>query len=55
MPVTLSKTRLKHRCFPMNFAQFLRTPFLQNSSGRLTTFEAVTLNLEAAVRRGSLI
>ena len=24
-----------HRCFPVNFAKFLRTPFLQNSSGRL--------------------
>ena len=27
--------RLWHRCFPMNFAKFLRTPFLQISSGRL--------------------
>ena len=24
-----------HRCFPMNFAKFLRTPLLQNISGRL--------------------
>ena len=24
-----------HRCFPVNFANFLRTPFLQNTSGRL--------------------
>ena len=24
-----------HRCFPVNFAKFLRTPFLQNTSGRL--------------------
>ena len=22
-------------CFPVNFAKFLRTPFLQNTSGRL--------------------
>ena len=24
-----------HRCFPVNFAKFLRTPFSQNTSGRL--------------------
>ena len=24
-----------HRCFPVNFAKSLRTPFLQNTSGRL--------------------
>ena len=29
------KKRLWHRCSPVNFAKFLRTPFLQNSSGRL--------------------
>ena len=29
------KMKLWHRCFPMNFAKFLRTPFLQNTSGRL--------------------
>ena len=27
--------RLWHRCFPVNFTKFLRTPFLQNTSGRL--------------------
>ena len=26
---------LWHRCFPVNFVKFLRTPFLQNTSGRL--------------------
>ena len=26
---------LWHRCFPMNFAKFLRTPFLENTSWRL--------------------
>ena len=25
--------RLWRRCFPVNFAKFLRTPFLQNASG----------------------
>ena len=34
-PATLLKNRLWHRCFPVNFAKFLRTPFLQNTSGRL--------------------
>ena len=29
------KKRHWHRCFPVNFAKFLRTPFLQNTSGRL--------------------
>ena len=27
-PATLSKKRLWHRCFPVNFGKFLRTPFL---------------------------
>ena len=29
------KERLQRRCFPANFAKFLRTHFLQNTSGRL--------------------
>ena len=32
-PATLLKKRLWHRCFPVNSAKFLRTPFLQNTSG----------------------
>ena len=27
-PATLLKKKLWHRCFPVNFAKFLRTPFL---------------------------
>ena len=34
-PATLLKKRLWHSCFPVKFAKFLRTPFLQNASGRL--------------------
>ena len=34
-PETLLKKSLWHRRFPVNFAKFLRTPFLQNTSGRL--------------------
>ena len=29
------KTTLWHRCFPVYFVKFLRTPFLENTSGRL--------------------
>ena len=32
---TLLKKRLWHRLFPVNFAKFLRTPFLQSASRRL--------------------
>ena len=34
-PATLLKKRLWYRCFPVNFAKLLRTPFSQNTSGRL--------------------
>ena len=44
-PSTLFKKSLWHRCFPVNFEKFLKTPFLQNTSGRLfLTFEG-SLNL----------
>ena len=34
-PTPLLKKRFCHRCFAVNFAKLLRTPFLQNSSGQL--------------------
>ena len=34
-PPTSLKKKLGHRFFPVNFMKFLRTPFLQNTSGRL--------------------
>ena len=34
-PATLLKKRFCHRCFLVNFLKFLRTPFSQNTSGRL--------------------
>ena len=34
-PATLLKKRLWQRCFPVNFAKFLRKRFLQNTSGWL--------------------
>ena len=36
--VSSLKKRLRHRCFPVNFAKFLGTRFLQNTSGRLLLF-----------------
>ena len=37
-PATLLKKRLQQRCFPVNFATFLRTPSLQNTSRKLLLF-----------------
>ena len=34
-PASLLKKKLWHRCFPVNFAKILRTPFLQYTSGGL--------------------
>ena len=34
-PAALFKKRLWHRCFPVDFEKFLRTPFLKSTSGRL--------------------
>ena len=35
LPAILFKKILWHRCFSVNFANFLITPFLQNTSGQL--------------------
>ena len=40
-PATLLKKRLWHRCFPVNFTIFLRTPFLQNTSGGLLLVQLI--------------
>ena len=37
-PATLLKKRLWHRCFSVNFAKFLRTPFSQNTSRQLLLY-----------------
>ena len=34
----LLKKSLRHSCFPVNYAKFLRAPFLQNTSCRLLLF-----------------
>ena len=37
-PATLLKKSLWYKCFTVNFAKFLRTPFLQNTSGGFIYF-----------------
>ena len=44
-PATLLKKRPWHRCFPVNFARFLRTTFSQNTSERLFLKTTITLDL----------
>ena len=48
---TLLKQRLWHGCFPVNFTKFLRTSFLQNTSGRLLLiFVAPAWSLPTGIR-----
>ena len=42
-PATLLKKRLWHRCFPVNFAKFLRAALLQKISGRLLLDEGLSI------------
>ena len=44
-PATLLKKRVWHRHFPVDFAKFLRTPFLQNTPGHWTTASVLNVNL----------
>ena len=46
-PATLLKKRLWHRCFTLNFAKFLRTPSLQNTSGRLLRAKVKYMKIHA--------
>ena len=50
-PATLLKKSLWHRCFPKNFAKFLRTPFLQNTSGRLLLSHTEVFFKRAVVKK----
>ena len=50
-PTTLVKERLWHRFFPVNFVKFLKTPFLQQISGRLLLYILV-LMMRSIVLRG---
>ena len=41
-PATLFKKRLQHSClFPVNFTKFFRTPFSQNTPGRLLLYYCI--------------
>ena len=42
-PLTLLKRRLWHKCFPMNFAKFLRTPIFKNTSERVLLNKLITI------------
>ena len=52
-PATLLKKRLWHRCFPVKFWTFLRTPFLQSTSGRLLLLMVPLINRKALYRNDS--
>ena len=54
-PATLLKKILWHRCFPVNFAKFLRTLFLQRTSGSLILNLEVRWKLKRQPSRGILI
>ena len=44
LPATLLKKRLWHRCFPVNFAKFLRTPFFTKHLWWLLLYFLIFLN-----------
>ena len=52
-PAVLLKRRLWHRRFPVNFVKLLKTPFIQETSGRLL-LENCFQNLEAMCKSYSL-
>ena len=43
------KKRLQHRTFPVNFAKFPKTPFLQNTSRRLLLYAYVFMRISLFV------
>ena len=51
--VFLLKKRLWHRCFPVNFAKFLRTSVLQNTSGRLLLEPSEAANVFLKISQNS--
>ena len=52
---TLLKKRVWLRCFPVNFVKFLRTRFLQNTSGRLLLASEKTAKYEKQVKYLSIL
>ena len=54
-PATLLKNRLWHRCFPMNFVKFLRTPFLKEHLWWLLLNLRLTTSTRICQLRSNLI
>ena len=58
-PATLLKKRLWHRCLPVNFAKFLRTPFLTEHLRWLLLFDIdfgnYTVDININIRCSSVI
>ena len=53
-PAILLKRRLWHRRFPVNFVKLLKTPFIQETSGRLLLGNCFQNFLEAMCKSYSL-
>ena len=41
--IKVAGLRFWHNCFPVNFLKFLRTPILQNTSGPLLLYRAISI------------
>ena len=50
-PAILLKKRLWHRCFPVNFEKFLRTPFLTEHLRRLLIMETSNVRQDILLKR----
>ena len=50
---TSFKKRLWHKCFPVNFVKFLRSLFLQNTSGRLLLYSEMVIVIFFEKREGT--
>ena len=51
---TSLKASLSRRCFLVNFATFVRTPFLQNTTGRLLLIIAVSTVVKGELAKENL-
>ena len=52
---TSLKTSLQRRCFLVNFGKFVRTPFLQNTTGRLLLITAISIVVKGEQTNENLI
>ena len=49
-PATLLKKRLWHRCFPLNFAKFLRTPFFTEHLRWLPLYQHTIRHIQSRIK-----